>query len=255
MKKNNVLWGLLVLVVAIGSCGHQLVAMQADRAESQHSYKEYSSEEALKMGEKFYAENKVNFFVGWMFKLGLFSQENGTVFRYVKYGPDRVSESLKIQKIIDEKNLDKVGVPKKQLVHVKGPEDLQYDPAWDVYASKKGLYLAVCQCINGHTLQELQRRRQGLSLEEVKQMTTIIEEAGYSDMHPHNFVREENTNKIFFIDTEGTKKSWNAYTRSFNYSQMCDALGKFRGRFLMEDEARKYLHEKYSECISGLKKE
>ncbi len=107
---------------------------------------------------------------------------------YIKYGAERIKGMHRIKKCIKNYNLDLVSVPDKRLYHIPGrPEEFN-----------DRNYVIVVKAV--------EKEPQPLTVEQVKQLCTIIKKTGYMDMTDTNYRRAPD-GKLYIIDTEGFNKS------------------------------------------------
>jgi hypothetical protein len=106
---------------------------------------------------------------------------------YVKYGLARIDGMERMKKCIKDHNLDHLTVPNKKIYHIKGrPHELS-----DLN------YAAVIKEVNAAP------KHKPLTLDEVKQLCTIIHETDYISVTSRNFIRTKD-GKLSLIDTEST---------------------------------------------------
>ncbi len=105
---------------------------------------------------------------------------------YIKYGIERINGRKKIKKCIERYQLDLITVPQKWLYHIKGrPHTLSNDN-----------YIVIAQEIIGES------DLPPLTINHMKQFSTIIEKTAYYDLRYSNYKRCKD-GTICLIDTEG----------------------------------------------------
>ena len=104
---------------------------------------------------------------------------------YVKYGLSRIWGMELMQQVIDDHNLDLLTLPDKRIYHLKGRP----------YQVNNTDYCVVVKKVK--TAHHSRR----MSLEQIKQISTLIHHTKYISMHRANYIHVKD-GKISLIDTE-----------------------------------------------------
>ncbi len=184
----------------------------------------------------FIEQNKENKRLGW----GTFGKLQGFpgIFKKGKgvFGIERLINAERLRKCIEIHNLFCLKVPRKY-----------------VYRINDEIFV-FAECIGGGSVGNNVSNRD-LTLEEIKQLTILIEETGFSDIHSDNIIRD-NENKLVFIDTESK-----SFSMGWGLKSKCIELLSqgFRGGFgeyfigkgKMTTEAQAWLKTRHLELLNG----
>ncbi len=113
----------------------------------------------------------------------------GVPGRYVKYNIKRVIMRNRLARCIEEEGLALLHTPQKYLYHIKGQH--------------KNLHNLNYVVVINELHADPEEKSKPMTLEQIKQVITLIEKTGHCSTFGHNYLRLSD-GRISFIDTDGT---------------------------------------------------